>query len=71
MHERKKCGAWARQAGRACQNWAMNNGRCRMHGGKSPGPPLGSQNALLHGRFAAAEMERRLAVKILLREVAE
>lgn len=34
-HER--CGAKTRD-GDPCKNWAMPNGRCRMHGGKSTGP---------------------------------
>jgi hypothetical protein len=29
------------------------NGRCRMHGGPSPGAPKGNQNALKHGRYTA------------------
>ena len=33
----KKCGAKTRD-GDPCKNWAMPNGRCRMHGGKSTGP---------------------------------
>ncbi len=40
----------------------MKNGRCRMHGGKSTGPPKGSQNNLKHGYYTAeAVMERRKA----------
>ena len=33
----KRCGAKTRD-GDPCKNWAMPNGRCRMHGGKSTGP---------------------------------
>lgn len=33
--ESKPCGAKTR-AGGECKNWAMPNGRCRMHGGKTP-----------------------------------
>ena len=29
----------------------MPNGRCRLHGGKSTGPPKGNKNALKHGRY--------------------
>ncbi len=29
----------------------MANGRCRMHGGVSTGPPAGSKNALTHGAY--------------------
>jgi hypothetical protein len=38
----------------------MANGRCRMHGGASPGAPRGNSNALKHGRYTAgAIVERR------------
>ena len=33
----ERCGAKTRD-GYPCKNWAMPNGRCRMHGGKSTGP---------------------------------
>jgi hypothetical protein len=36
MHRAKRCGARTR-SGRPCQSPAMANGRCRMHGGSSPG----------------------------------
>jgi hypothetical protein len=33
-----KCGAHARTTGKPCQAPAMENGRCRLHGGLSTGP---------------------------------
>lgn len=30
------CGAYCRTTGQPCKGWAMQNGRCRMHGGKTP-----------------------------------
>jgi hypothetical protein len=33
-----RCGAWARSRKHVCRGWAMPNGRCRHHGGKSTGP---------------------------------
>ena len=45
------CGAKTR-AGTPCKHKAMENGRCKLHGGKSTGPPLGSQNALKHGFYS-------------------
>jgi len=45
----------------------MKNGRCRMHGGPSPGAPKGNKNALKHGRFTAQAMERRREIAALLR----
>jgi uncharacterized protein YjcR len=50
-----------------CQSPAMKNGRCRMHGGPSPGAPKGNRNALKHGRYTAQAMERRREIAALLR----
>lgn len=58
---RQRCGAWARQAGRPCLNWAGVNGRCRFHGGRAIGSPRGSQNALKHGRYSAEARRERYA----------
>ena len=43
------------------------NGRCRMHGGKSPGAPVGNKNALRHGRYSAAAIARRRSIAELIR----
>jgi glucans biosynthesis protein len=43
-HLSPRCGANARTTGKPCQSPAMPNGRCRMHGGKSPGAPTGKAN---------------------------
>lgn len=48
----KRCGAKSKRTGKPCRNWAMANGRCRMHGGKSTGAPRKNDNALTHGLFA-------------------
>lgn len=45
----------------------MANGRCRMHGGKSPGAPVGNTNALKHGRYTKAALAERRALTALLR----
>ena len=50
-HTRKRCGAKTR-SGKPCKNGAMENGRCRMHGGKATGPPKENQNAKKHGFFS-------------------
>ena len=42
--ESPRCGAKTRK-NTPCQSPAMPNGRCRMHGGKSPGAPTGNRNA--------------------------
>ena len=47
----------------------MKNGRCRMHGGKSPGPPKGNKNALKHGRYMAEAQAERRELAELLRQV--
>ena len=37
----------------------MANGRCRMHGGPSPGAPKGNRNASKHGRYTAKAIDDR------------
>jgi hypothetical protein len=50
-----------------CQSPAMPNGRCRLHGGKSPGAPKGNTNAFKHGRYSAEAIEARRKIAALLR----
>lgn len=55
-HARKLCGAKTR-SGNPCKNYAMANGRCRMHGGKSTGPKnkdkvKKNKNSEKHGLFS-------------------
>jgi hypothetical protein len=45
----------------------MRNGRCRMHGGPSPGAPKGNRYAFKHGRFTAEAIARRREMAALLR----
>lgn len=45
-----RCGATKRN-GEPCQQHAMKNGRCRMHGGASTGAPKGNTNGLRHGFY--------------------
>ncbi|MDT2019644.1 HGGxSTG domain-containing protein [Methylocella sp. CPCC 101449] len=59
------CGARTR-GGMTCRAPAMSNGRCRMHGGLSSGPPPGNRNALKHGRYSAEAITRRRQVRALL-----
>jgi hypothetical protein len=47
----------------------MANGRCRMHGGKSPGPPTGNDNARKHGLYTADAIAERRELAGLLREM--
>src|SRR5436190_14528130 len=49
-----RCGARCR-SGLSCRGPAMKNGRCRMHGGASPGAPRGIRNGRYrHGRYTIA-----------------
>jgi hypothetical protein len=45
----------------------MPNGRCRLHGGLSPGAPKNNRNALKHGRCTAEAVARRREVAALIR----
>ena len=45
----------------------MPNGRCRLHGGMSPGAPKGNQNAFKHGRYTAEAIASRREIAQLLR----
>ena len=63
-----RCGAKTRR-GTPCRSPAMPNGRCRMHGGSSPGAPLGNRNAWKHGRYSREAIERRREVAELVREM--
>jgi hypothetical protein len=47
----------------------MVNGRCRMHGGKSPGPPKGNANARKHGFYSAEAIANRRETAALIREM--
>ena len=53
--------------GTLCRSPAMANGRCRMHGGKSPGAPIGNTNARKHGRYSAEAIAERRRVAALIR----
>jgi hypothetical protein len=37
----------------------MANGRCRMHGGPSPGAPKGNRNAFKNGRYTLEAIAHR------------
>ena len=64
MHRSPRCGARTRMAA-PCQSPAMPNGRCRMHGGKSPGAPKGNRNAFRHGRYSGQMRAMRALARIL------
>lgn len=74
MHLSPRCGAKTR-SGKPCCSPAMPNGRCRMHGGASPGAPKGEANGMYrHGRYTddVVEMRRELNAWILeMRQAAQ
>jgi hypothetical protein len=59
---------WGKDSeGHALPIAAMPNGRCRMHGGKSPGAPKGNKNAWKHGRYSVEAITLRRLVQVLTR----
>lgn len=65
------CGAKTR-AGKPCQNAAMANGRCRMHGGKSTGAPKNNQNSVKAGALYSdyyTDEEKLLAEELELESI--
>src|SRR6188472_1380000 len=60
-----KCLARTR-SGKPCQSPGMANGRCRMHGGPSPGAPKGNRNAFKHGRYTAEAIVNRRQLSAML-----
>ena len=62
-----RCGARTRN-GSPCRSAAMPNGRCRMHGGTSPGAPKGNRNAFKHGHYTAEAIASRREIVKLLRD---
>ena len=71
MHESPRCGAKTR-SGSPCQSPATPNGRCRMHGGASPGAPKGERNGnYKHGRFTNEAIAWRRGLRVWVREMEE
>jgi uncharacterized protein YjcR len=66
MRQAPRCRAQTRR-GSLCQSPAMKNGRCRMHGGTSPGAPKGNNNAYKHGHYTADTIARRRSIATLIR----
>lgn len=63
-----RCGAMTRR-GTPCLSSAMPNGRCRMHGGLSPGAPRGNRNAVKHGQFTAKAIQERRSPRQWMKEM--
>ena len=66
----RRCGARCKRTGLPCKQPAMPNGRCKLHGGKSPGAPTGERHGQYkHGRRTKAAMAERKAVTATLKEL--
>ena len=64
-----RCGARCR-SGLPCRSPAMPNGRCRMHGGASPGAPRGIRNGRYrHGRWTIERQALMVEARELRRVV--
>ena len=71
MHLSPRCGAKTR-SGSPCRSPAMANGRCRMHGGPSPGAPKGKGNGNYRtGRFTGEAIRQRRQLNAWIRMVAQ
>lgn len=62
MNGNRICGAQNRK-GLPCARAPMKNGRCNLHGGKSPGGKPGNQNAFKHGLYSKEMKEMRRAIR--------
>ena len=67
-----RCGAKTR-AGTPCRKAALKGKtRCRLHGGRSPGPPRGERNpAYRTGEHTAEAVTERKRLRALLRRVTD
>src|ERR1051325_1778732 len=62
-----RCRARCR-SGLSCRGPAMKNGRCRMHGGASPGAPRGDRNGRYrHGRYTTTNKAMMAEVRQVVR----
>ncbi len=68
MHVSPRCGARCKRTGLPCRAPAMKNARCRLHGGKSPGPPVGNQNSFKHGLYTSESLAQRKYISKIIRE---
>jgi hypothetical protein len=67
MNETRRCGASTR-TGSACLSQAMPNGKCRLHGGLSPGAPRGTANGNYRdGYWTCEAVEERKFIRLLLK----
>lgn len=66
MNEAPRCGART-GSGAPCHCPAMPNGKCRIHGGLSPGAPRGAANGrYVDGYWTSEAVEERRFIRLLL-----
>jgi len=66
-----RCGARTRR-GTTCQSPAMPNGRCRIHGGRSPGARPAERNGNWRGGFYSQQSQaERRRLRDLIRQMRE
>ena len=67
MNDTPRCGARTR-AGGTCLSPAMLNGKCRIHGGLSPGAPRGAANGRFKdGYWTREAVEERKFIRSLIK----
>ena len=67
MNDTPRCGARTR-GGEPCRCPAMPNGKCRIHGGLSPGAPHGAANGrFTDGYWTREAVEERRFIRSLLK----
>lgn len=67
MKDSPRCEAKTR-GGAPCRCPAMPNGKCRIHGGLSPGAPRGAANGrYVHGDWTYEAVEERRFIRLLLK----
>ena len=64
--EQYLCGAHSRHSGQPCKQFAMTNGRCYLHGGKSTGAKIPHRN-IKHGLRTKEAMEEKRQLTELLK----
>jgi hypothetical protein len=67
MNDAPRCGARTR-SGASCRCPAMPNGKCRIHGGLSPGAPRGAANGSYRdGYWTREAVEERKFIRSLVK----
>jgi len=71
MQDAPRCGARTRSGASCAAPRVAGAGRCRMHGGKGSGAPIGNRNAWKKGLYSREMLEREKAVAQLRRDARE